>query len=537
MKKTYKIKGMHCNSCAMLIEREFQNQVNEISASYSKENVEIDFDSEKISEKEIKERLEKLGYEVRYNVEEEETKEIPDKIKNKTIYHKINQKEKEDAKEEKTEHALIKAYKQTPSGNKLGLLMLIASVGLLIFILYFFLLRHISMPEMTVQDLGDNASIFLLFLVGILTGFHCISMCGGFVVSYTSKNAINGHKSFKQHLVYGGSKVLSYAIIGGIFGLIGGFIAFSTSLRGYVAIFAGIFMIFYALSMFGLKFFRKFQFNPKFLTKFTLKAGQNAKGPYKGPFVTGLLNGLFIACGPLQAMYLYAAGTGSFIKGSTSLAVFGLGTLPIMLGFGSLATVISHGTTKKILKFSAIVVLILGLIMINRGLSLTGNNYNFDSIKEKISGTNINPDTSGVIIENGYQIVNMDVSGSGYSPNSFVLKKGVPVKWNVNVKQLTGCNSELILNQYNINKQLKQGLNVIEFTPDKEGTIPFSCGMGMLRGSFIVTESGTANQAQVKAAIPKAGSTCNMGANGGGCGGGSCGGSSGGGCGCGGGAR
>lgn len=120
------------------------------------------------------------------------------------------------------------------------------------------------------------------------------------------------------------------------------------------------------------------------------------------------------------------------------------------------------------------------------------------------------------VITNGVQEVNMEVSGSGYSPNSFVIKKGVPVKWNVNVKQLTGCNSELIMNQYGIDKKLKQGINEIDFTPDKDGTITFSCGMGMLKGSFIVTESGTATQEQIKAATPPKGMQC--GGSGGGCG-------------------
>ncbi len=533
-KKTYKIKGMNCNSCAILIEKELKDKVNGISVNYSKEKAEIDFDEDKISENEIKERLKKLGYELEL-IEEKTEKE-----QSSVVYNNIDEEKPEKAEliktskisySEKTNKAEKepKTTEKKDMSDKIGWMVLIFSIGLLAFLLYFFVLRHLAMPEMTTQDLGDNASIFLLFLAGILVSFHCVSMCGGFVVSYTAKNAIKGHKSFKQHLVYGGSKVFSYALIGGIFGLIGGFIAFSTMLRGYVAIFAGVFMVFYALSMFGLKFFRKFQFNPKFLTKATAKAGEKAKGPYFAPFITGLLNGLFIACGPLQAVYLYAAGTGSFIQGSTSLAVFGLGTLPIMLGFGSLATVISHSTTKKILKFSAVIVLILGLIMLNRGLSLTGSSFTYDSIKEKI----INPAsssslTSNAIISNGIQEVNMDVDSSGYSPNSFVLKKGVPVKWNVNVKQLTGCNSELVLNDYSIDENLKQGLNVIEFTPDKTGTIRFSCGMGMLRGSFIVTETGTASEQEVASATPQSSGSCNMGS------GGSCGGSCGGGCGCGG---
>lgn len=278
-------------------------------------------------------------------------------------------------------------------------------------------------------------------------------------------------------------------------------------------------MIFYAFSMFGFKFFKKFQINPKFLTKMASNASSKSNGQYKGPFITGLLNGLFIACGPLQAMYLYAAGTGNFFTGAISLMAFGLGTLPIMLGFGSLTTVISHNTTKKILKVSAIIVLILGLIMLNRGLTLSGSSFSFDSIKAGIiGGTGAVVSGSGNVVQNnGVQEVNMNVDGSGYHPNSFVIKKGIPVKWNVNVQQLTSCNSELIFNQYGINKNLKQGLNVIEFTPDKVGTFQFSCGMGMLRGSFIVTESGTATTGQVAAATPTSSGSCNMN-GGGGCG-------------------
>ena len=248
-----------------------------------------------------------------------------------------------------------------------------------------------------------------------------------------------------------------------------------------------------------------------------------AKGYYLSPLVTGLLNGLFIACGPLQAMYLYAAGTGSMFAGAISLAAFGLGTLPVMLGFGTLISKISHKTTGKILKVSAIIVLILGLIMINRGLAISGSSFTFDTIKAGLLGISANAGidsaSAGANIVNGVQEINMNVAG-GYSPNSFVLKKGVPVRWNVNVQQLTGCNSEILANEYGINQRLKQGLNVIEFTPDKVGTFGFSCGMGMIRGSFIVTEDGIATQSQVQAATPPKGMQC--------------GGSSGGGCGCGG---
>jgi len=574
MKKTIKLKGMSCNSCAMLIEKSLKEKVNTVSASFSKEEVEVDFDENKISEKEITEEIEKLGYECENceiidsekdtenltkqindlkdlflneeisseqyenlkkevevkisKLEEEKRKQVKksneenntdDLIENpKANYsesHKKSKKHNEEIESSKEITVKKNFFSNHTTSDKVGFVFAILSFLLLVFVLYHFFLGNIKIPEVALPQVGDKVGLGLLFLVGILTGFHCVSMCGGFVVSYTAKNALNGHKSYGQHFAYGSAKVISYTIIGGIFGLIGGIFAFSVGLRAGVAIFAGIFMVFYSLSMFGFKFFRRFQLNPKFLTRYTMKASANAKGPYKGPIVTGLLNGLFIACGPLQAMYLYAAGTGSFASGATALAVFGLGTLPVMIGFGAFASVISHKTTQKILKISAVIVLILGLIMLNRGLSMIGSPYSFSGIQSKLAGNPIADGTAAVLID-GIQEINMDVSSGGYSPNSFVLKKGVPVKWNVNVKQLTGCNQELVLNQYGIDKNLEEGLNVIEFTPDKEGTLTFTCGMGMLKGSFIVTETGTASQEQVKAATPPAGGSC--GSSGGGCG-------------------
>lgn len=64
MKKILKIKGMHCTSCAKMIEMELEDKVNKIQASYEKANAEIDFNENKITEKEIKQIITGLGYKV-----------------------------------------------------------------------------------------------------------------------------------------------------------------------------------------------------------------------------------------------------------------------------------------------------------------------------------------------------------------------------------------------------------------------------------------------------------------------------------------
>jgi uncharacterized protein len=492
MKKIFEVDGMTCNSCANLIEHKLKDKVKSVTASYSRGEVEVEFDKDKISEKEVIDLIEDDEFSIRAN--------------------------------KKTDKKIKKSDKNI--GDRIGFWFMIGSL----LVLAYFIYQWISGLGLTIPAVGESSGILILFFVGLLTGFHCISMCGGFVVGYTTRNAEKGNKGFKQHFVYGGAKVISYAVIGGIFGLIGGVFSFSINLRAGIAIFAGLFMIAFALSMLGVKFFRKLQFNPKFLTKWAAKTTHDAKGVYFAPFMTGILSGFFIACGPLQALYLYAAGTGSFWIGFLSLGAFSLGTLPVLIGFGSLTSVISKNATRRILKIAAILVLILGLIMLNRGLVVMGSDYSYEAIRDSIMGTSVSAGGASIMIGD-YQEINMVVDRYGWSPDTFALKKGVPVKWNINVEELTGCNNEIIVRDYGIDVKLKKGMNVVEFTPDKTGTVRWSCWMGMIPGAFVVTEDGSASDDQINAAAASApaGGSCGGGST---CGGtGSCGGGCGGGCG------
>jgi len=95
----------------------------------------------------------------------------------------------------------------------------------------------------------------------------------------------------------------------------------------------------------------------------------------KDPFVIGLANGLFLACGPLSAMYIFAAGTESPVNGAISLFAFGLGTIPAMMFFGfSLSSVKKY--IPRIIKFSGAFVIVLGLVMANNSLVLLGGGIN-----------------------------------------------------------------------------------------------------------------------------------------------------------------
>ncbi|MFH1209727.1 MAG: sulfite exporter TauE/SafE family protein [archaeon] len=480
------IKGMTCASCEKIIRKQaFSIEgVKEIRVDYSSGYGYVEFDSSKTDIDSILYKIEEKGYEGFLS----------------------------DDTSSESEEKKSKIDKWLSYGT---LILGILVVG-------YFLLQFTD--KIQLPQISPTMSYGLLFLVGLLTGFHCVAMCGGFVVSYTAKNAQEGKPSHKSHIAYGSGKLISYTVIGAAFGLIGAIITFTPFMRGIAGIISGLFLLIFGLNMLNIfPFLRKVRITtPNFINKFLGKQEKNSN-----PFMIGLFNGLMIACGPLQAIYIMAAGTGSVVEGAKLLFIFGLGTLPVMLGFGYITSFISSKMANKILKFSGIVVIILGIIMINRGLAVTGTGYDANSLfsNSLLSSSNdADTDTSNVVTNNGYQEIKMDVLSSGWSPNKFVLKKGVPVKWIINGKELNGCNSAIQVPKLGLSFKIKPGLQTIEFTPNEEGTVPFSCWMGMIQGQFIVkSDIDLSNKDAVQKELdsvqaPKSSGSCSMGSGGGGCG-------------------
>ena len=71
-------------------------------------------------------------------------------------------------------------------------------------------------------------------------------------------------------------------------------------------------------------------------------------------------------------MQLFALGTGSMVKGAASMIFFPIGTVPLMLAFGVVSGLLSKGSTNKLLRFSGILIIFLGIIMGRRGLTIVG---------------------------------------------------------------------------------------------------------------------------------------------------------------------
>lgn len=218
---------------------------------------------------------------------------------------------------------------------------------------------------------------------------------------------------------------------------------------------------------------RKFSIKiPKKISNFFYKTKK-----MKSSFYIGLINGL-MPCGPLQSMQLYCLSTGSFLGGATAMFLFSLGTVPLMFGFGTIASKLNKKFTKKIFTISAAIIFILGIGMLSNGLALSGfrisiEEPSYENVAERVDG---------------FQKITTEIDYGNYK--TITVKKDIPVKWTVYVPEgkLNGCNNEIIIPKYNIDIKLKTGENLIEFTPTEEGIIAYSCWMGMIKSYINVIE-------------------------------------------------
>ncbi len=100
------------------------------------------------------------------------------------------------------------------------------------------------------------------------------------------------------------------------------------------------------------------------------------------------------------------------------------------------------------------------------------------------SGRKAKPAAAAVAAD--LQEITIIVKG-GYTPDTIVVKKGLPVRLNFYRDETADCSDTVVFGDFSIRKPLPAFQTTpVEFTPDKEGEFVFTCGMGMLKGKLIV---------------------------------------------------
>ncbi|MBD3247721.1 hypothetical protein GF382_00330 [Candidatus Falkowbacteria bacterium] len=463
IKEKFFIEGMHCGSCKTLIETELDilPGVTKADVNYLNGEIEIEYEKEKISLDRIFSTIKSLGYKA--------SKQKKDKQKGRKILFIIG--------------AIVFIYLMIAVIDNFGGFELMSKLN------------------------EGTASFWLILIIGFLASFHCVGMCGGLVVAYSANDLKEGRKNklFKPHFQYNLGRLISYTFVGAVLGGIGSFFAINPSFTGFLTIFVGLFMVLMGLSFLSEgRIFSKVKIKPPEKIARFLYNQKRSDNP-KGPFIIGILNG-FMPCGPLQAMQLFALGTGSLAMGALAMFTYALGTIPLMFGLGVFLSKIGSAHVKNVMKVSGILVIILGLFMGMRGLS------NF--------GIGFSKNEADILVEGSeeFQEVRMDLTYLGYEPNVLYIKPNTPVRWIINVKQMTGCTDAIMIESLGIEKDLVKGENIIEFDlPKGVSEIKFSCWMRMVWGKFVILQGG-----QGKKEVNASGSDIQQGGCGGNCGSNTC---------------
>jgi len=219
----------------------------------------------------------------------------------------------------------------------------------------------------------EAINLFSIITIAFLGSFgHCIGMCGGIVIAYSStKVQAKWNKATQSlsHLLYSLGRVATYALFGALFGFLGGVATFSNTANGILLIVAGVAMILAGFSLAGkLKVLQKIEYsfakNEWYQKNFKRLLKLDSLFSF---FMLGMLNGL-LPCGFVYFFAITAASTADPLLGAMVMIIFGLSTIPALFSLGFFVGRFSQSNFRGLMvKFAALAVLLFGLYTIYSG--------------------------------------------------------------------------------------------------------------------------------------------------------------------------
>jgi sulfite exporter TauE/SafE len=211
--------------------------------------------------------------------------------------------------------------------------------------------------------------LWTAIVLGLAGSFHCIGMCGP-IAFVLPVNRASKATLFYQIFLYHFGRLLSYSLIGFLFGLIGKGLYFA-GFQQRLSILTGVVMI--LLVVVPISIFNKFNFSKpiyKIIGQVKQKLGHYLnKKSNKALFLIGFFNG-FLPCGLVYMALIGSISMGNSFQGAIYMALFGLGTIPMMTAAVLLGNFVNLSIRAKIQKVIPVFVVIIGLLFILRGLGL-----------------------------------------------------------------------------------------------------------------------------------------------------------------------
>ena len=443
------VKGMHCNSCKLLLEKSI-SQIDNI--------------------KNIHANVQKWTLEIWY----EENPNIDDikKIVNDCWYEVIQED----------------IYRPWLSKNINDYKVMLLSLLWCIFL--YFIVSKTGVFSFNFNN--SSPSLWLVALIWLTAGFStCMAIVWGLVLAISAKQnkqheEVSFTKKIIPHLWFNVWRIIWFWMLWWILGIFWSVLSVSPFVMSVMTLVIGTVMLLLGINLtnispklsavsLSLPTWRLFT---KKEVDILDKKPQTAYGKNLRLLISWGLT-FFLPCGFTFAMQMYAIGTRSFWMGMAVMSIFAIGTLPGLLSIGSLTSIFKGKKAKIAYQAIWVVVILFWLFNISNAYGV---------LKHRLPTTS----QETVMQDQNITTIHMVYGENGLQPKVLTLSLGKKYKIIVDVQvAIYSCLNTMYIPGLDENYKTLKKWESVEYTFDavKAGEYPFLCAtMGMSQGSKIIIQ-------------------------------------------------
>jgi uncharacterized protein len=364
-------------------------------------------------------------------------------------------------------------------------------------------------------SLAGSGSLVLVVVLGIAAGLStCMALAGGLVLAVSARfgelhRDLTPRQRLRPQLAFNAGRLVGFAVLGAFIGLVGSVVSLNG--RGLALAMIGVSLV---MGVLGL---RLTQVSPRLsrISTVALPAGlagrlglDRAGAGYSDGRAALLGAGTFLLpCGFTQAVQVYAMSTGSPVRASVVMTLFALGTLPGLLGVGTLAALARGAFATSFFRFAGVAVMAFAALNTSGalGILVPGLGSLAAVGAQQSAGAGTGPSSlvsANVTLGDGNQVLRTTQDANGYEPAAATVLTGIPIEWQIDSVALS-CAASLYAPDLGIESMaLDSGVNTLTLTLDKPGTYSYTCGMGMYSGSITAVAAPAPSAPSASSASP-----------------------------------
>ena len=225
-----------------------------------------------------------------------------------------------------------------------------------------------------VTTTGLSLNFMILLTTGLLAGFsHCVGMCGPLASAFVLHQRQQRRDVTSALLTFQMGRLTAYTLLGLLAGGLGALVRLQVIMRGWqsnMSILIGLVMVAAGLHLVG--WLPLGHWAPtRLLNRVNALIRRTLRHTHPAAnFALGMSNAL-LPCAPIYTMLLLAATTGHPLRGGLTMFIFGLGTLPAMIGVVLFAARVSLQLRGYLFRAAAMLIVLVGAQLTLRGLALS----------------------------------------------------------------------------------------------------------------------------------------------------------------------